>query len=335
MRIGLAFDLKDDFSIAPGAPEDICEEYDSMGTVRLIESSLKSLGHEVLLLGGGRNFLSSVLGQNNVNIVFNIAEGRGAHPSREAQVPAVLEMLDIPYTGSSPASLCLCLDKPLAKTLFRNAGVVTPDWKILTSQADIDNTSWETLYYPFIAKPAHEGSSIGVHADSLVKSPHHARSVAGSLLAAYRQPVILEEYISGAEVTVAVVGNESPRVFGSMAVMPRSVAPDFIYSVEVKRDYVNLVDYKCPPKLDKTTLKSLEENALKAYAALGCRDIARLDFRINPTGVPYLLEINPLPGLGSHSDLVIMAGLMGITHANLIAMILSAAFARYPQCCQK
>jgi len=335
MRVGLAFDLKGDFSTMPGAPEDICEEYDSINTVRLIESSLKSLGHEVLLLGGGRSFMSAVLKADDVDIVFNIAEGRGNHPSREAQVPGVLEMLEIAYTGSSPDCLCLCLDKPLAKTLLRNAGIATPAWKTINSEADIDNTDWETLCYPVIAKPAHEGSSIGVHADSLVKSPSQAASVTGKLLAAYRQPVMLEEYIAGDEVTVAVIGNEVPRVFGSMAITPRSISPDFIYSVEVKRDYVNLVNYECPPQLPETTLNSLEESALKAYRALGCRDIARLDFRIDPAGTVYLLEINPLPGLGSHSDLVIMADLIGINHPGLINSILSAACARYPQCFQK
>jgi len=335
MRVGLAFDLKDDFSVISGAPEDICEEYDSMDTVRLIETSLKSLGYEVLLLGGGRSFLSAVLRRDDMDIVFNIAEGRGNHPSREAQVPGVLEMLGVPYTGSAPACLCLCLDKPLAKTLLRNAGIATPAWQTISSQADVDNTNWDSLNYPIIAKPAHEGSSIGVHADSLINSPHRAPYTASKLLDAYRQPVMLEEYICGEEVTVAVTGNQSPRVFGSMGIKPRCITPDFIYSVEVKRDYVNLVDYECPPKLDETRLKSLEESALKAYTSLGCRDIARLDFRISPAGVPYLLEINPLPGLGSHSDLVIMAGMMGISHADLISMILAAACARYPQCCQK
>lgn len=335
MLVGLAFDLKDDFALVSGAPEDINEEYDSINTVRLIESSLKSLGHDVLLLGGGRNFLKAVLEQTSLDIVFNIAEGRGTCPSREAQVPGMLEMLDIPYTGSTPLCLCLCLDKPLAKTLLENAGVATPAWHMVGSQADIDNTDWNKLGYPVIAKPAHEGSSIGIHANSLIKNPRQAPLIAGKLLAAYRQPVMLEEYIAGAEVTVAVTGNVSPRVFGAMSIIPRHASPDFIYSVEVKRDYVNLVDYQCPPRLPETTLNSVEDIALKAYRVLGCRDIARLDFRIDAAGTVYLLEINPLPGLGSHSDLVIMADMMGINHPGLINSILSTACTRYTQCFQK
>jgi len=333
MRVGLAFDLKDDFTTLPGSPEDICEEYDSIHTVRLIETSLKSLGHEVVLLGGGRDLLTALLTGDKVDIVFNIAEGRGNHPGREAQVPGILEMLDIPYTGSAPTCLCLCLDKPLAKRLLLNAGVDTPAWYTIACQADIENTDWHKLRYPVIAKPAHEGSSIGVHADSLIRNPNQAPNITGRLLASYRQPVMLEEYIDGEEFTVAVTGNEPPGVFGSMGIVPRNISPDFIYSVEVKRDYVNLVDYECPPHLEQNALKSLQESAVKAYAALGCRDIARLDYRIGSGGVPYLLEINPLPGLGSHSDLVIMAGMMGISHADLISAILSTACTRYPQCC--
>ncbi len=125
--------------------------------------------------------------------------------------------------------------------------------------------------------------------------------------------MLVEEFISGEEVTVGMVGNNPPKVVGIMRVVPRKKDADFVYSLEVKRDYEKLVDYECPAKLDKTILKHIEEYALKAFQVLECRDFARVDFRISPDGTPYFLEINPLAGLNPRSsDLIIMAKLVGL-----------------------
>ena len=331
MKIGLSYDLKEAVPVEQAGPCDALEEYDSLETVELLAVALEAGGHSVVRLGGGREFLSNIL-REKVDIVFNIAEGRGNYRSREAQVPSILEMLDIPFSGSDPQCLAICLDKPLAKKLVTAAGVYTPKWRVITDSEELCQISWNGFLFPAIIKPACEGSSKGIRFGSLVSSPKQAAEMAGELLACYQQPVIVEEFIAGDEVTVGLLGNSPPKVLGVMRILPRKRETPFVYSLEVKRDWKVLVDYECPARLEEKVLEKITVSSLKAFAALGCRDFARLDFRVSREGVPYFLEINPLPGLGSYSDLVIMAIKMGLTYEELIAAVLDAALKRYPQC---
>lgn len=330
MRLGLAYDLKETVDASTGA-DDALEEYDSWETVARLAKFLEAGGHEVVMLGGGKEFLSKVL-EEKVSFVFNIAEGRGNYRSREAQIPAVLEMLGIPYSGSDPQCLAVCLDKPLTKQLVAAAGVKTPKWLLLCGSDDIDRIAASGLTYPAIIKPAYEGSSKGVKLSSIVASPREAADVAEELLQHYRQPVLIEEFIRGTEITVGIVGNDPPEVLGIMAVVPKKSEPDFVYSLEVKRNYLELVDYQCPARLEPEILRKLEASAQTVFKTLGCQDFARIDYRVSSGGMPYFLEINPLPGLGSYSDLVIMAEITGLGHNGLVAKVLGAALGRYPQC---
>ncbi|MCX7911536.1 MAG: D-alanine--D-alanine ligase [Dehalococcoidales bacterium] len=282
-------------------------------------------------LGGGVSFLDNVR-RSPVDIVFNIAEGRGSYRSREAQVPAVLEMLGIPYTGSDPLALAIGLDKPLTKRLAATDGVRTPGWCVVGSTVELSEEPWQGLKFPLIIKPAYEGSSKGIRLTSLAGSAREVEAKARRILEDYRQPVMVEEFIDGDEVTVGMVGNAPPRVVGIMRVLPRKPTEHFIYSLEVKKDYVNLVDYECPAQLAEGVLREIEVFSLKVFRLLGCRDFSRLDFRVGPDGRAYFLEINPLPGLGSYSDLVIMALKVGWTYEGLINAVLEAAVGRYPQC---
>lgn len=331
MRIGLSFDLKTAVAGRPLAVEDALEEYDSPETVELISAALMSKGHTVVRLGGGVSFMDNIR-RETVDIVFNIAEGRGVYRSREAQVPAVLEMLDIPYTGSDPLTLALCLDKALTKKLVAAEGVQTPGWLVIGNEAELDRAAWETLNFPVIIKPAAEGSSKGIRLTSLAHDVRQAEDEVRRILSGYRQPVMIEEFISGEEVTVGMVGNSTPQIVGIMRVVPKKPVEHFVYSLEVKRDYVNLVDYECPARLPEKTLDRMEEFSFKTFKTLGCRDFSRVDFRVGRDGTPYFIEINPLPGLGSYSDLVIMALMLGWTYEALIGAVLDAALERYPQC---
>lgn len=333
MRIGLSYDLKEEINPGQASPEDALEEYDSPKTIELIGAALKAGGHSVVRLGGGREFLNNILHQN-VDIVFNIAEGRGNYRSREAQVPSVLEMLNIPYTGSDPQCLAICLDKPLTKKIVAGGGVYTPNWRVITDKEEFHEVSWKELSFPAIIKPAHEGTSKGIRLGSLAHSPEQALEIVAGVLERYHQPVMVEEFIDGEEVTVGIIGNLPPRVLGIMRLIPKKRDEHFVYSLEVKRDWENLVDYECPARLEKNTLDKLAESSLRAFQVLGCRDFARLDFRVNPQGIPYFLEINPLPGLGDYSDLVIIAIKQGGGYEALIKAILGAAVERYPLCVQ-
>src|SRR4030042_475265 len=331
MRIGLSYDLKEAIATQQAICDDACEEYDSPETVGLIASSLGAEGHTVVMLGGGREFLDKIL-HDKVDFVFNIAEGAGPSRSGEAQVPSILEMLDIPYSGSDPQCLAICLDKPLTKKLVASAVVNTPNWLVISDRQDIRQIDSRDFHFPAIVKPAYEGSSKGIRLTSVVEDARQAIEVIESLLEKYRQPAMLEEVILGDEVTVGIIGNSQPKVLGIMRILPKQTNGYFLYTLEVKRNYMELVDYECPAALEERVLQRIQSSSLRAFKTLGCRDFARLDFRVSTAGVPYFLEINPLPGLGTHSDLVIMATKMGRTHGQLISAVLSAALERYPQC---
>ncbi len=331
MRLGLSYDLKETMPIEQAGNDDALEEYDSLETVELIAASLESGGHKVVLLGGGREFLDNIL-HEKADFVFNIAEGRGNYRSREAQVPSILEMLDIPYSGSNPQCLAICLDKPLTQKLVAAAGVCTPKWCVITDQQEIGQMATGDFPFPAIVKLAYEGSSKGIRLSSVVNNLKQATEAVEKLLEHYQQPVMLEEFIAGDEVTVGIIGNFPPKVVGMMRILPKRRSGYFVYSLEVKRNYLDMVDYECPARLEEKVLQCIEAYSLMAFKTLGCRDFARLDFRVSPEGVPYFLEINPLPGLGNHSDLVIMAKKMGRTHKELISAVLKTALERYPQC---
>ncbi|MCJ7575401.1 MAG: D-alanine--D-alanine ligase, partial [Dehalococcoidia bacterium] len=324
MRIGLSYDLKETIAPQQTDCDDMCEEYDSSETVELIATSLEAQGHTVTMLGGGRDFLSKIL-HNKVEFVFNIAEGRGTYRSREAQVPSILEMLNIPYSGSDPQCLTICLDKPLTKKLVASEGVSTPTWRVINDRQELREIDCCHFPFPAIVKPAYEGSSKGIRLTSLVEDAKQANEAIERSLDKYHQPAMMEKVILGDEVTVGITGNSPPKVLGVMRILPKQRNDYFLYTLEVKRNYLELVDYECPACLEEKVLQRIQASSLKTFQALGCRDFARLDFRISAGGVPYFLEINPLPGLGTHSDLVIMAKKLGWTHRQLISAVLNAA----------
>jgi D-alanine-D-alanine ligase len=331
MRIGLSYDLKEMIAVQQASCDDAFEEYDSWETVDLIAAALEVEGHTVTMLGGGRDFLGKLL-HEKVDFVFNIAEGRGTYRSREAQVPSILEMLDIPYSGSDPQCLAICLDKPLTKKLVVSEGVDTPNWRVINDRQGLHQVDGCDFPFPAIVKPAYEGSSKGIRLTSVVENAKQAIEAIESLLEKYHQPAMVEEVILGDEVTVGIIGNSPPKILGMMRIIPKQKEGYFIYNLDVKRNYLDLVEYECPAGLEEKVLQRIQTSSLKAFQALGCRDFARLDFRISTAGVPYFLEINPLPGLGTHSDLVIMAKKMGWSHRQLINAVLNAARERYPQC---
>ena len=337
MRIGLAFTLKPDAPPAAGAPDDLHEEYDSPATVRAIADVLRSLGHEAVELGDGRPLLQALL-RDPPDLVFNFAEGSGVSRSREARVPAVCEMLGVPYTGSDPLALAVALDKDVCRRLAEAAGLTVPKGLALSfppGEYDGDFAEFPPavaeagLSYPVIAKPVCEGSSKGVRSKSLIHTAAEFGPTVLGLWNDYRQPVLVEEFIAGDEVTVGITGNDPPQPLGVMRVLPKQPAEHFVYSLEVKRDYANRVDYEVPARLGPGVSEAVAADALTVFAALGCRDVARADFRVRD-GVPYFLEINPLPGLNPETgDLCVLATGLGIPHVELIRMILDGAIRRY------
>jgi D-alanine-D-alanine ligase len=331
MRIGITYNLKSEGSsvgyTAAGLPDDCQEEYDSPATIEAIAAVLQDLGHAVVKLGDGRELLERLLA-DPPDFVFNIAEGQGIGRAREARVPAVLEMLGIPYTGSDPLTLAVTLDKDCAKRLVASTGVAVPRGVVLQPSAagfELDEADWSALTFPVIVKPAWEGSSKGIRGKNLAERREQLPEVIESLWRDHRQPVLVEEYIQGDELTVGVIGNAPPQVLGIMRVLPRQPTERFIYSLEVKRDFENQVCYECPARLPAATTQAIEKAALATYGVLGCRDVSRIDFRLRG-GVPYFLEVNPLPGLSPASgDLVILARHCDWTYSRLVTTIWEAA----------
>ncbi|HEX5270689.1 MAG TPA: D-alanine--D-alanine ligase [Gemmataceae bacterium] len=328
MKIGITFDLKVDLSGRPDLPDDFQEEFDSPATVEAIANVLRGLGHQVELLGDGRELLARLLA-DPPDFVFNFAEGQGVGRCREARVPAVLEMLDIPYTGSDPFTLAATLDKDCAKRLVASAGVAVPKGFIVSRDADSSFRETMNLTFPVIVKPAWEGSSKGIRGKCVVDTPEELIAAIENLRQAYQQPVLVEEYITGDELTVGVIGNDPPRVIGVMRVLPQQAEDRFVYSLEVKRDWERRVRYEVPAQLPPRRLEAVEKAALASFGALGCRDVARIDFRLRE-GTPYFLEANPLPGLNpDYSDLVILARGAGWSYEQLIGTVLQEATDRH------
>jgi D-alanine-D-alanine ligase len=327
MKIGITYDLKSSGPVDASLPDDLQEEFDSPHTIEAIAAVLRGLGHHVVLLGDNREFLEQVLA-DPPDFVFNFAEGTGVSRSREARVPAVLEMLGISFTGSDPLTMAVTLDKDCAKTIVSAAGVMVPRSVLLAPAHTLSEVQarLRELTFPIVVKPAWEGSSKGIREKCLVKDAAGLPAVVASL--PREQPYLLEEYIDGDELTVGVYGNSPARILGIMRVVPRFEAQCFIYSLEIKRDYRRLVRYECPAPIAPEVTARVEKAALTAFQALGCRDIARVDFRVR-AGIPYFLEVNPLPGLNpDDSDLVIMANLAGWSYSKLIETILAAALKR-------
>jgi D-alanine-D-alanine ligase len=320
MRVGFVYNVRS----ATAGESDEDAEFDEPETIDAISSAIAAGGHDVIGLEADRT-LPAALVAAEVDVVFNIAEGKGSQRGREAQVPALLELLAIPYTGSDAVTLGITLDKPLASTLVRAAGVATPRGFVLAAE---DSPLPEGLRFPAIVKPAHEGSSKGISSTSIVFDEAALRLQAGEVSTRYRQPVLCEEYVAGREITVGLLGLPA-RVLPPMEVVFLGDDPLPVYSFEVKQRFKELVRYEVPASLTPGELAGIERASLAAFEALACRDVARLDFRLNAGGVPHFLECNPLPGLAPGvGDLTFIAEAAGLSFEELIDEILDCALRR-------
>ncbi|MDQ3266662.1 MAG: ATP-grasp domain-containing protein [Myxococcota bacterium] len=328
LRVGFTYNVKRIKPKIDGA-EDHEAEYDAPSTLQAIREAIASWGHEVVDLEANAE-LPHVLATNPVDLVFNIAEGFKGR-NRESQVPAILELLDIPYTGSDPATLSIALDKALAKKIVRQAGIHTPAFQLMTTGKE--RLSKEFTTFPLLVKPVAEGSSKGVVSKSVCTNETEVREVVRELLEKYKQPALIEEYISGREFTVGLLGERRPRVLPPMEIVfldPSDKTP--VYSFQHKLDWNDRIRYDVPAKLDPNLMERLKAAARGAFMALGCRDVARIDFRMDDKGRPYFIECNPLPGLTPDwSDLVLIAKGAGMDYRALIGEILSGAIRRYKE----
>jgi D-alanine-D-alanine ligase len=327
LRVGFTFNVK---RIKPqiDGRKDEEAEYDAPSTIQAVREAIAAAGHEVIDLEATSE-LPNVLAATPVDLVFNMAEGIKGR-NREAVVPALLELLDIPYSGSDPAALSIALDKALAKRIVRQHGILTPNF--VTLQTGKERLPRELMKFPLIVKPVAEGSSKGVHHTSVVETEAELREAAREMIAKYDQPALVESYVAGREFTVGLLGERRPKVLPPMEVVFLAPEKHPVYSFEYKQDWSSKIRYDVPAHLEPSQLRAVERAARECFIALGCRDVARVDFRMDEQGKVYFLECNPLPGLTpGWSDLVLIAKAAGIEYHALIAEILSGAVRRYKE----
>ena len=331
MLIGITFNLK---KAGPRASDDRYEEYDEFSTIQAIVAQIKQLGHKVRFFEQDRRLFAR-LRQGRPDFVVNLAEGIGCGRGRESQVPCMLESLGIPFWGSDPIALGISLDKYLTNTLLAAAGVPVPFMRQAAGSKDLTGLCSIFKQRPrFIVKPRWEGSSKGIRNDSLVDSARGLKAKAQDIFDRYRQPVVIEEFLPGQEISVGLCGNQPPHVLGMVVVAGRGVCrKPFIYSLENKRQWRKRVIYQSQDKIEPRLQDRITRYAVRAFEALELRDVARIDFRLDARGVPRIIDVNPLPGLSPvYSDLPIICGLRGLDYHSLISAILEAALKRCGLC---
>ena len=327
-KAGITYNIKK--NISSDLP-DAEAEFDDIDTIRAIQNALESSGFTVELFEATED-LPIRLSHNRPDIVFNIAEGLAGR-GREAQVPAILNFLGIPFTGSDETTLCIAMDKALTKRLVASYGVSTPNYLLVKNSDFLPNNfslSETGPCYPVIVKPNNEGSSKGVSDLSVVSDTSGLHNVLSEKMHAYRQDMLIEEYIEGREFTVGILGNgDDLRVFPPMEIIFNDKTHG-IYSYEVKRNFRQYVQYKCPPDINPGLEKEIKNTAETVYRALACRDLARMDFRLSKEGRLYFIEINPLPGMApGYSDFPMIAEFCGMNYTTFLTNIINSALTRY------
>jgi len=346
MRIAVLANLKNNAPHYEGMPDDKWDDLDSPRTVEGIVGALRRLGHEAEF------FEANILPPFNLvekltdyqpDLCFNIAESHFGD-ARESQIPAVLEMLRLPYTGSKLLTLALALDKAMTKRILQNHGLPTPEFQVFERGDEPINLTLLNedgeLRFPLFVKPNAEGTSIGVSAESIVRTVAELRFRVADHLRRYNQPILVERFVQGREVLVGMVGNVQPGYdpVDTLTFMPAleldhaAYGPDHagVYTNEMKT-ISNLEEYHyhCPAPLTPEQLAELQRLAAGVFYATGCLDVARVDFRLDENDKPYILEVNPLPGLSpGYSDLCLEALAAGWDHDRLIGAILDAAASR-------
>ncbi|MFA4851002.1 MAG: hypothetical protein WC868_06055 [Bacteroidales bacterium] len=336
MRVGITYDLKSDY-LAEGYTEEEAAEFDSNETIAGIENALIANGFQPERIGNVKSLINLLSNGKRWDIVFNICEGMYGI-GREAQVPAVLDIYNIPYTFSDVLVNSLTLHKGLTKRVIRDLGIPTADFAIVETETDIDKID---LPFPLFAKPIAEGTGKGITPNSKITNSDDLKKVCIERLAQYKQPVLVETFLPGREFTVGIIGTgEESEAVGIMEVCFREnealPAPDYIgaggrqaskiYSYHSKANYLQLIDYTVP---EKEITDVCYKIALASWKGLGCRDGGRIDLRMDKNGVPNFIEVNPLAGLNPiHSDLPILSKMAGISYEELIGKIMKSAIKR-------
>lgn len=322
-QIALTYNLKSHASVRN---EDDEAEYDTFETVNKIKEAIEKTGCRVTLIEATSAIVKEIQDQP-IDLVFNFAEGLKGR-GRESQVPALLSLLSIPFTGSDETTLAVGLDKALSKRVVSTENIKTPRFQVFF---EAEEPLKKSLKFPLIVKPNAEGSSKGIIDSSIAYDEKSLRELVGRILVRYEEPALVEEYIEGREFTVGIIGNgKSAEVLPPMEILFKRTDSPF-YSYRVKKNSETFISYECPAKIEPALQKKIDKFALKIFSTLQCRDVARIDLRVSDRdGEPYFIEINPLPGLvDGYSDLTLIARSISMEYDELIRRILNEALKRY------
>jgi D-alanine-D-alanine ligase len=322
--VGLTYDLKTDYQFKEGDPLDANAEFDHPSTIDVIADAIASNGFKVERIGNAENLLGRI-GSLKVDIVFNISEGMIGR-NRESQVPLILEMNGIPFVGSDALTLGLTLDKVMAKKVFIADKIPTPKFFEVSSPAELSNMNHHK--FPLIVKPRFEGSSKGLSENSKVENRDELIKQVDYITSTYKQPALVEEFISGQEFTVAVIGNNPPEALPVVQIRidgKLNLNDKFYTFARITSDRL---EYVCPAKIPSDLRDNLTTLAIRTYQSVECRDFGRVDFRVDSEGKPYVLEINPLPSLSTEDVFMLLAKNIGITYEQIIGRILESAIIR-------
>lgn len=328
LRIALIHNLKPPVKDS-ARPADYYSECDSQKTVNAIAEAIRAAGHTVFPVEADRN-LGVWLAQTPVDLAFNIAEGFEGE-AREARVPALLELMGVPYTGSGVPALALALDKAKCKQIFRFHGIPTPNFQLFRHA---DEPLDARLKVPLIVKPNTEGSGKGINASSVVSDEPALRAQVRHVLETYGPEALVEEYIEGTEITVGILGEDPVLPVLEVDFSECKGSGEFFYSWRMKeyqgdKQQKLIPRFWCPARLDPAVTQAVQSVAWKAARALGVRDVARVDIRLSPDGIPYVLEVNPLPGMDpEESNLPIMARAAGMSYEAFIHRLIDLAVER-------
>ena len=326
MRVGIVYDRFGDTPAPPGAPPDWDAEYEPEATIAALEAALRQLGHAPVRIGSARALLARMQdGPLAVDAAVNIAESYGSR-NREAHAPVLLELAGVPCVGSDALALSVSLDKHLTKVVARAAGLATPDWTVVPHPAGLSAAA-DTLAgvpLPAFVKPRYEGTAKGIGPSSRCDTREALRAEVDRQLALYRQDVLVEAFVAGAEFTVGVVGTGAGA--DALPVLQRAVDRETGIGLHALDD--DALAYDLPGALTPELEVALARDALAIHRELACRDFSRSDFRVDADGVVWLLEINPLPTFAPDGTFAILAELMGEAYGAFLARVLDAALQR-------
>jgi len=277
--------------------------------------------------------LIKFLEENKIDLIFNLCESLKGLAINEMHVAGIFELMNVPYTGAGPLALGTCLNKVRTKVILNAHGIPTAR-HILYKKAEEINLDDLHLSFPLIVKPLREDASIGIENSSVVYNIESLRQRAAFIAATYNQPALVEEYIEGRELNVAIIGNEQPSVLPISEIDFSKLPPNYpkivTYNakwVEGTAEYIGTVG-TCPAKLSPEVEERVRDVALQAYKLMEIRDYARVDIRLDGQNTPFVLEVNPNPDISRDTGFARSARAAGMTFEDMLARIIETALER-------